>query len=37
MFEEIHRRLPDLRVTGEPSYLHSNFINGIKAMPCAWK
>jgi cytochrome P450 len=33
-FDEIRRRLPGLRVTGEPSYLRSNFINGIKAMPC---
>jgi hypothetical protein len=37
MFEEIRRRLPELRVVGEPSYLESNFINGIKRMPCAWK
>jgi cytochrome P450 len=37
MFEEIHRRLPGLQVTGEPAYLQSNFINGIKRMPCAWK
>jgi cytochrome P450 len=37
MFEEIHRHLPELRVTGEPAYLQSNFINGIKRMPCAWK
>jgi cytochrome P450 len=33
-FDEIRRRLPGLRVTGEPSYLRSNFINGIKTMPC---
>jgi len=37
MFEEIWRRLPELRVTGEPAYLQSNFIHGIKRMPCAWK
>ena len=37
MFDEILRRLPELRVTGEPAYLQSNFINGIKRMPCAWK
>ena len=37
MFEEIRRRLPELRVVGEPAYLESNFINGIKRMPCAWK
>jgi methyl-branched lipid omega-hydroxylase len=36
MFEEIHRRVPDLRVTGEPAYLQSFFINGIKRLPCAW-
>ena len=33
---EIRRRLPDLRTTGEPAYLQSNFINGIKRLPCAW-
>ena len=37
MFDEIFRRLPELRVTGEPDILQSNFINGIKRMPCAWK
>jgi methyl-branched lipid omega-hydroxylase len=36
MFEEIQRRVPDLRVTGEPAYLQSFFINGIKRLPCAW-
>ena len=36
MFDEIRRRLPDLRITGEPDYLQSNFINGIKHLPCAW-
>lgn len=35
-FDEIRRRLPDLKVTGEPDYLQSNFINGIKRLPCAW-
>jgi cytochrome P450 len=34
MFDEIRRRLPDLQITGEPAYLQSNFINGIKRMPC---
>ena len=37
MFEEIARRLPRLEVTGPPAMLQSNFIHGIKAMPCAWK
>jgi methyl-branched lipid omega-hydroxylase len=36
MFEEIARRLPDLHVSGEPALLQSNFIHGIKRMPCAW-
>ncbi len=35
-FDEIRRRLPDLRATAEPDYLHSNFINGIKRLPCTW-
>jgi cytochrome P450 len=37
MFDEIRRRLPYLRITGEPAYLRSNFINGIKRMPCRVK
>jgi cytochrome P450 len=34
MFDEIRRKAPNLTVTGEPAYLQSNFINGIKRMPC---
>ena len=34
MFRELFRRLPDLEVVGEPAYLASNFINGIKRLPC---
>jgi cytochrome P450 len=34
MFNEIHTRMPNLQITGEPAYLQSNFINGIKRMPC---
>jgi cytochrome P450 len=37
MFDEIRRRLPNMRITGEPDYLQSNFINGIKRLPCTWK
>ncbi|MBM3729903.1 MAG: cytochrome P450 [Actinobacteria bacterium] len=37
MFDEIRRRLPDMEITGEPAYLQSNFINGIKRMPCSFK
>ena len=36
MFDELRRRVPDLRITGEPAYLESSFINGIKRLPCAW-
>jgi len=36
MFERIFRRLPDLEITGEPDMLQSNFIHGIKRMPCAF-
>jgi len=37
MFDEIRRRLPNMRIVGEPAYLESNFINGIKRLECAWK
>jgi cytochrome P450 len=36
MFDELRRRVPDIRVVGEPAYLQSAFINGIKRLPCAW-
>jgi cytochrome P450 len=36
-FDEIRRRLPNMQITGEPDYLQSNFINGIKHLPCSWK
>ena len=37
MFDELRTRMPNMRITGEPAMLQSNFINGIKRMPCAWK
>jgi methyl-branched lipid omega-hydroxylase len=37
MFDEIRRRLPALEVTGPPAILQTNFIHGIKSMPCAWR
>ena len=37
MFDEIHQRLPNLMITGEPARLQSFFINGIKRMRCAWR
>jgi cytochrome P450 len=36
MFDTIRTRVPSLRITGEPDYLQSGFINGIKRMQCAW-
>ena len=33
MFEELLRRLPDIRVTAPPDMLYSAFIHGIKRMP----
>ncbi|WP_433241848.1 cytochrome P450 [Streptosporangium sp. CA-135522] len=33
MFRELLTRLPRIRSTGEPSYLLSNFINGVKHLP----
>jgi cytochrome P450 len=36
MFDEIRRRMPTLRITGEPAFLQSAFINGIKRLECSW-
>jgi len=36
VFRELLRRLPDLEITGTPEMLRSNFIHGIKRMPCAF-
>ncbi|MFT3855137.1 MAG: cytochrome P450 [Ilumatobacteraceae bacterium] len=36
MFDEIRRRLPKMRTIGEPAYLQSAFINGIKRQRCSW-
>ena len=36
MFRELFRRLPDLEINGAPEMLLSNFIHGIKRMPCAF-
>ena len=30
IFRELFTRLPDIHMVGEPDYLRSNFINGIK-------
>jgi cytochrome P450 len=36
VFRELLRRLPDLDITGTPQMLRSNFIHGIKRMPCTF-
>ncbi|GAA4242825.1 cytochrome P450 [Actinomadura meridiana] len=33
MFRELLRRTPGIRASGEPDYLESSFINGIKHLP----
>ncbi len=35
-FEELHRRVPDIRADGEPDRLLSPFIHGIKRLPVRW-
>jgi methyl-branched lipid omega-hydroxylase len=35
-FDELHRRVPDIVATEEPSRLLSAFIHGIKQLPVAW-
>ena len=34
VWRELLIRVPDIRATGEPDYLLSSFINGIKHLPC---
>jgi len=36
MFRELFNRLPDIAVSGEPEYLMSSFIHGIKHMPATF-
>ena len=36
VFRELLRRLPDLEISGAPEMLQSNFIHGIKRMPCTF-
>jgi cytochrome P450 len=36
MFDELRRRVPSLRATGEPEYVNSWFVDGIRHLPCAW-
>jgi methyl-branched lipid omega-hydroxylase len=36
MFRELFRHLPDIHASAEPDRLLSNFINGIKHLPCSF-
>ncbi len=36
MFDELRRRVPTIHAVGEPDYLQSAFINGIKRLRCTW-
>ncbi|HEY7483173.1 MAG TPA: cytochrome P450 [Streptosporangiaceae bacterium] len=36
MYRELFARVPGIRADGRPSRLYSNFINGIKHLPCAF-
>lgn len=36
IFDEIFKRMPDIDVCGEPRYLKSMFINGVKELPVRW-
>ncbi len=36
VFRELLRRLPDIEISGPPVMLQSNFIHGIKRMPCSF-
>lgn len=35
-FRELFERLPDIEMSGQPDRLWSNFINGIKHLPCTF-
>ena len=36
MFEELFRWVPDIAASGEPEYLKSSFIHGIKSLPATY-
>ncbi len=35
-FSELRRQVPDIHATSSPEFLINPFVNGIKALPCAW-
>ena len=36
IFQEIIERMPDIHRVGEPEWLRSNFIGGVKHLPVSW-
>jgi cytochrome P450 len=36
VLRELLTRVPDIRAAGEPDYLRSSFVNGIKHLPCSF-
>ncbi len=36
LYKELLTQLPDIHASGEPDRLRSNFINGVKHLPCSW-
>jgi cholest-4-en-3-one 26-monooxygenase len=34
LFESLFQQLPDICLSGDPTYMHSMFFNGVKALPC---
>ena len=36
LFEELHRRIPDVVAAAEPAILRSAFVHGIKRLPVEW-
>lgn len=36
LYRQLLRRLPDIRATAPPDRLRTNFVNGVKRLPCAF-
>jgi cholest-4-en-3-one 26-monooxygenase len=36
LFEEVARRMPDIALDGEPTYLASNWVHGLTTLPVRW-
>jgi cytochrome P450 len=36
LYKELLTQLPEIHASGEPDRLRSNFINGVKHLPCSW-